>query len=273
MSKVSPNQMIVVRQKMQAIVPHLREVATKVLTPEKITKIVCSACSRNPLLLQAFHDTPDSILRCAFAATQLGLDPDSPLGHCYMVPFRNGRRQGAYEAQFILGARGMVELAMRSGKVRMVFADVFYSSDQFFHRQGYERFLEHIPAMGDRGEMLGAYAIAELDSGIKMHEVMSRSQVDEIRKQSKARDSGPWVTHYDEMAKKTVIKRLCKQLPMCPELSDAIDVEHSHERGVASSIDIDIPALTTMSDSAEEMQPTEAPVDAKDAEILERLKK
>lgn len=265
---VSQNQMQVVRQKMQSIVPHLKEVATKILTPEKITKIVCSACSRNPLLLQAFNDTPDSILRCAFAATQLGLDPDSPLGHCYMVPFRNSRRGGKYEAQFILGARGMVELALRSSKVKMVFADVIYSGDQFFHRQGYDRFLEHIPAMIGRGEMLGAYAIAELESGVKMHEVMSREQVDEIRKCSKARDSGPWVTHYDEMAKKTVIKRLCKQLPMCPELADAIDVEQSHERGVMSAIDIDIPALPMAPE-----EPDDQPVDSKDAEILERMKK
>jgi recombination protein RecT len=241
---VPKNELNDVRTTLAKLVPHLKLVATKVLTPEKITKIVTGAISRNPTLLQCFRDSPHSILRCAFAATQLGLDPDSPLGQCYMVPFRNNKNGGKYEAQFIIGYRGLIDLARRSGNIVSIRSRVVYERDTFEVSYGLNESIKHIPFEGsDAGELRAVYAVAELRDGGIQYELMWRHEVDAIKKRSKASQYGPWVSDYPEMARKTVVRRLSKYLPMSVDLAKAFDHEDAQESGTLSAIDIEMGEL------------------------------
>jgi recombination protein RecT len=267
---VPKNEMEMVKATMAKLAPSLHLVATKVLTPEKITKIVTAAISRQPLLLKAFQESQHSILRCAFAATQLGLDPDSPLGQCYMVPFRNGKNGGKYEAQFIIGYRGLIDLARRSGNIVSIRSRVVHVNDTFRIVYGLREELHHVPFEGpDAGELRAVYAVAELRDGGIQYEVMYKHQIDAIKARSKASQYGPWVTDYNEMARKSVVRRLCKYLPMSVDLAAAVEHESAQEKGTISALDLemDLPMLEAADDGTIEAraQPASASDAAGDA--------
>ena len=86
--------------------------------------------------------------------------------------------------------------------------------------------------------MAAEYAVARLKDGGYQFEVMSRAEIEQVRKKSKAGSSGPWVEHWDEMAKKTVLRRLCKLLPSSIELARAVAMDEATDAGVAAHTDI-----------------------------------
>src|SRR5690606_35183329 len=120
---------------------------------------------------------------------------------------------GKVECTFIPGYRGFLDLARRSGQIVSLVARAVHENDFFEYEFGLTENITHKPCMTDRGALIAVYAIAILKDGGHQFEVMSKSEVDEIRKQSKSQNNGPWVTHYEEMAKKTVLRRLFKWLP------------------------------------------------------------
>jgi recombination protein RecT len=257
---VPTGEMAKVKNYLQAVTPHLQQVATKVLTPEKITKIVTSAVSRQPMLLKAFQESPHSILRCVFAATQLGLDPDSPLGQCYMVPFRNNKNGGKHEAQFIIGYRGLIDLARRSGNIVSIRSRVVREKDEFEVEYGLTESIKHKPFEGPgAGKLRAVYAVAELKDGGIQYEIMWRHEIDAIKDRSKASKYGPWVTDYAEMARKTVIRRLSKYLPMSVDMARAIEHEDASNNDGVSTIDAQLADLPMLPEFDEEAQETDQP--------------
>lgn len=152
-------------------------------------------------------------------SAQLGLDP-GVLGHVYYVPFNNkvklpgGREVWEKQVQFIPGYKGLLELCRRSNQIASVFAQTVHESDKFEIVYGTEQQLRHVPALKDKGDVVGAYAYAKLKDGTEQYEYMTREEVEAVRARSKSKDNGPWVTDWEEMAKKTVLKRLTKTLPM-----------------------------------------------------------
>jgi recombination protein RecT len=138
------------------------------------------------------------------------------LGHAYLIPY--GR-----ECQFIIGYRGMIDLARRSGEIQSIFSEVVYSNDEFRFEFGLDEKLKHIPARGERGEFVAAYMVAKFKDGGHLIQVMFKNEIDKIRKRSKAANNGPWVTDYDEMAKKTIIRRGFKYLPISIEVARLIE--------------------------------------------------
>lgn len=250
---------------MQSIVPHMQKVLPKHLTAERMLNIGVVAASRNPLLLEC---DPRTILRCMVQASMLGLEPDTPLGLSYLVPFKNGKT-GQYECQLITGYRGMIELARRSGNIQSLEAHVVYEGDQFAYELGLAPKLSHVPNMVDGTDnIIASYAIAKLVGGGIQFEVMSRKEIDAIRLRSKASKYGPWVTDYSEMARKTVVRRLAKYLPLSIELANALDVDNSAETGQTPLIGKDLPLVEL---GAPEVIDAE-PEDAKAAEILAKIK-
>ena len=201
----------------------------KHLNPDRMARIVTTEVRKTPALLEC---SPKSLFGAVIQASQLGLEPGSALGHCYLLPFRN-RKQKARDVQLIIGYRGMIDLARRSGQVISIVARAVYEADTFTYAYGLEDTLEHAPFEGkDRGALTHVYAIAKLKGGGVQWEVMTRAEVDAIRAQSKAADSGPWVTHYDEMAKKTVVRRLFKFLPVSVEIQTAVGLDEQADAGV-----------------------------------------
>ena len=190
----------------------IKKALPSVITPERFTRIVLSALSTNPKLAET---TPQSFLGAMMTAAQLGVEPNTPLGQAYLIPYRN---KGVMECQFQLGYKGLIDLAYRSGEISIIQAQVVYSGDSFTYSFGLEPTLKHIPAAGDRGEPIYVYAVFKKKEGGYGFEVMS---IEEIRsfaqKYSKAYDNGPWQTNFEEMAKKTVLKRVLKYAPLKTE--------------------------------------------------------
>lgn len=240
------------RDMLQARLAAFRDVIPRHLSAERLVRVACSAASRQPLLLQC---TPASFLQGFMLAAQLGLEPNGPMGHAYLIPYRNGKT-GQYEAQFQVGYRGLVDLARRSGQIVSIEAHCVYANEKHRVVYGLETVLEHEPLLsGDRGPFLAVYAVAHLKDGGVQAEVMTLADINAIRKRSRSGDSGPWVTDFGEMARKTVIKRLCKSLPISVELASALEADS------ASALSADIPDLSFGLDAAAEVTPQEAPVE------------
>ena len=155
----------------------------------------------------------NSFMMALMQLAQMGLNPDGRNAH--LIPY-------GQTVTLVVDYKGMVTLAMRSDKVSKVEAFEVYKNDHFRLKNG-EVEHEVDDPFGDRGEVVGFYAVCQFRDGTKKYEVMSKKQVDAVRARSRASQNGPWVTDYNEMAKKTVFKRLSKWLPVTPDLQAAID--------------------------------------------------
>lgn len=133
----------------------IKKALPAVMTPERFTRIVLSALSTNPKLGQT---TPQSFLAAMMTAAQLGMEPNTPLGQAYLIPFYNNKTHCS-ECQFQLGYKGLIDLAYRSGEVSIIQAQVVYEHDSFNYSFGLEPVLKHIPAVSDRGEPTYVYAM------------------------------------------------------------------------------------------------------------------
>jgi recombination protein RecT len=200
----------------------------KHMTSDRLARIALTEIRKVPTLAKCDQTSfLGAIMQCA----QLGLEPGGALGHAYLLPFEN-RKKGITEVQFIVGYRGMIDLARRSGQIVSLTARTVHENDEFSYQYGLNEDLKHVPASGDRGALLYVYAVAKLKDGGVQFEVMSRSDIDKVRAQSKAGNYGPWQTHYDEMAKKTVIRRLFKYLPVSIELATAVTMDEKADAGL-----------------------------------------
>lgn len=192
------------------------------MTADRLARITLTTIRTNPLLMQC---SPQSLLGAVMVCAQLGLEP-GPLGHAYLVPYRNSKT-GSYEAQLIIGYRGFIDLARRSGNIVSIVAREVCEGDVFEFEYGLEERLVHKPALSGRGKAYAYYAVAKYKDGGHTILVMSREDVEKHRMRSRAKDSGPWQTDYDEMAKKTVIRALSKYLPMSIEFARAVAQDES----------------------------------------------
>lgn len=193
----------------------------KHLTADRLLRVAMTSIQRTPKLLDC---TQQSLLACIMTCAQLGLEPDQFLGQAYLVPYGN-------VCTLIPGYRGYIALARRSGEVQSVSSQVVYSKDHFILQYGIDEKLEHVPAEGDRGEVKGAYVVFKYKDGSYSFDYMAKNDIDKIRKRSKASNDGPWVTDYDEMAKKTVIKRHVKLAPLSVEFAQAVALEDRANNG------------------------------------------
>lgn len=191
---------------------------------ERFEQVVLQAVVRNPDLQRA---SLTSLLDSVRIAATLRLEPTGILGEGYLIRYGN-------DAQFEAGYRGLMKLARRSGQVAALDSQVVYAADQFGISLGTEPRIDHIPALRDRGGYVGAYAWARLTTGELVTEWMSVADIEAVRKVSRngTGSSSPWVNHWGEMARKTVIKRLMKRLPLGLDAETAI--QHEAEMDAAT---------------------------------------
>lgn len=192
----------------------------KHLTADRVIQMSTTLIARTPELAQC---SVESLVGGVMQASILGFEPVAALGQCYFVPFNNNKNHKK-EVQFIIGYKGFLDLARRSGQIETIYAQVVYENDDFEYEFGLEPKLKHVPALDGRGTLTHVYAVAKFQGGGYAFEVMSKSDVDKIRKSSKAGQSqySPWSTYYDEMARKTVIRKLSKYLPLSLEHQKSI---------------------------------------------------
>lgn len=190
-----------------------------VMTPDRFTRIVTSAISTTPQLAQT---TPQSFLGAMMTAAQLGLEPNTPLGQAYLLPYKN---HGRLECQFQLGYKGLIDLAYRSGQVTIIQAHEVRENDEFSYSFGLEPTLHHVPARSDRVRVVCYYAMFRTKDGGFGFEVMSREDVEAHARQYSKSYGGsfsPWSTNFDEMAKKTVLKKCLKYAPLKSDFIRAV---------------------------------------------------
>ncbi|HIW77076.1 MAG TPA: recombinase RecT [Candidatus Gordonibacter avicola] len=163
-----------------------------------------------------------TLLSCVMKCSALGLEPSAVdgLGRAYILPFRN---HGRMEATFILGYKGMIALARRSGEIEDISARAVYEGDEFEYEFGLNEKLRHVPGNGEHtpDKLTYVYMVCHFKDGGHYIDVMTKAEVEAVRKRSKANDKGPWATDYEAMARKTVVRRAFPYLPVSIEAQSA----------------------------------------------------
>jgi recombination protein RecT len=212
------NTTTTLREMLEARRDSLAQLIPKHLSADRLMKVALNCVSKTPLLQAC---TPLSLLQCVITAAELGLEPGGALGHAYLVPFKN-------TATLIIGYRGFIQLMRNTGQLASIRAVVVHEKDVFKLREGIEQSIKHEPFLdGDAGPLKYVYCVAKLKDGSVQIEVMTRAQIEAIRARSRSGGNGPWQTDYEEMAKKTVVRRIAKYLPLSAEVERAIE----HDNG------------------------------------------
>lgn len=228
----------------------------KHLSAERMMKIIQLACSQTPALLNC---TSKSLISALIQCSQLGLEPNTVMGHAYLIPF-------GQNVQLVIGYKGLIDLARRSGQIVSISAHEVRENDRFELTYGIDEKLNHTPAMTNRGEVVGFYAVAKLKDGGYCFEFMSREDVDGIMKKTPDKGiKGPWKDHYVEMGRKTVIRRIAKYLPISIEFQTAAALDGLAEAGKPQNLDID-GTFTIVPDDAPVIEET---VDQETGEITQ----
>ena len=201
---------------------------------DRMLTVAQTAATSVPALLECY--TP-SLFGALIKCTQLGLEPNNPLGHAYLIPFKN-RSKNRTDVQLIIGYRGMIDLARRSGQVVSINAQEVCENDEFDWEYGLDEKLVHRPASGDRGEITHFYAYAKLKDGGHQFEVKTKATIDLLmsRTQSKGK-YGPWLEHYTEMGRKSLARALFKWLPVSIQLAEAAAIDSRAEGGLDQGLD------------------------------------
>lgn len=211
-----------------AVQAQIKAALPRHMTPERMARIATTEMRKIPKLAEC---NPMSFLGAVIQCSQLGLEPGGSLGHVYLIPFGK-------EVQVIVGYRGMIDLARRSGQIISIDARAVYEGDQFECCLGLDARLNHTPDWNnpnraDPAKLRFVYSVAKLKDGGIQFDVMSKVEVDAIRKRSKSSGSGPWVTDYAAMALKTVVRRLFKYLPVSIELQHAVGIDEMADAGIS----------------------------------------
>ena len=230
----------------ELIVAHIKQMEgaikralPSVLTPERFTRIAVSALSTTPKLAECH---PMTFIGAMMTAAQLGMEPNTPLGQAYLIPYWNNKAK-RLECQFQLGYKGMIDLAFRSGQISSIQAHVVYDNDEFSYSYGLDPDLRHVPALSDRGQPVSVYAIFKTKDGGFGFEVMSWADaIAHGQRYSKTYSNGPWQTNPEEMAKKTVLKKVLKYAPLASEFVKGTVADGSVKDQIADDM-TDVPSL------------------------------
>lgn len=218
---------LTIRRYLKSMEREIAQALPRHLTAERLIRMALTLIRYNPKLLEC---SIQSLLGAIMLAAQLGLEP-GPLGHCYFVPFWN-KKTGSFEVQFIVGYKGYLDLAWRSGRLLSIAVREVCQNDKFQFRFGLNDVLIHEPALENRGEPTRWYLVAQFKDGGYHIDVVGKQEVEERRARSRAANDGPWVTDYNEMAKKTVIRKNSRYLPLSAEHQLALAVDEGVPRGL-----------------------------------------
>jgi len=187
-----------------------------ICTPERFLRVAMTTITKNEKLMQCDRNSfMSALIDCA----QLGIEPDGRRAH--LIPYGK-------TCQLIIDYKGLVDLIMRTGKVSLIHADKVCENDEFEYNAG--KIIAHkIDFKKERGKAYIYYAYAEMKDGSTKSEIMTLDDIRAIQKRSKSGNSGPWVTDFEEMAKKTVFRRLSKWLPMSAENAQSLQTIEEKE--------------------------------------------
>ncbi len=208
------------------------KVLPEIIKPERYCRMMLTALNKDKTLMEAFMDNRNqaSVLSVFMRIAEMGLEPDNR--RAAIVCYKKGNT-GTYDITLIPMYQGLCELAMRSGKISTIHAEKVCEKDKFEWKLG--KVTVHEPNWReDRGEAYLFYCHVEFKDGTYKDETMSRKEIEEIMECSSAYQgakrfgkSCPWMTHFEEMAKKTVFRRCSKWLPLSAEQRDMFESDDS----------------------------------------------
>lgn len=194
------------------------------LSADRFCRIALTALTRTPKLADC---TQESLMRCLLDLSAYGIEPDGRRAH--LIPYGN-------QCTLILDWKGLAELAMRSGIIAKLHADIVCENDSFDYNLG-EVTKHEINWKQPRGEPYAAYAMARTKDGALFFAVMTKDEIEKIRDSSQGyraalkynKTDSPWMITPGEMWKKTAFRRLAKWLPLSAEFRDAVDKEDDYQ--------------------------------------------
>ena len=241
------------RKLLEKVQPRLQKALPSFIPANRFIQTVLTMVNKNPKLLEC---TQASLFGALFQSAQLGVLPDNVLGQAYLIPFANKRKR-VVECQFILGYKGLRELAFRTGQVKRFQSRSVYKNDFFRFAYGLDEVLEHTPSdQADRGPLTHVYSVIEFTNGGRMFDVMTKEDVDKVRAGSPGKNSDPWVKYYSEMAEKTSLRRLSKAAPLSPEFNRAVEMDEAADQGRSQDLwaDLDVPELADVVEDEVQVQ-------------------
>ena len=246
--------------------PEIQRALPKHLDADRIARIAMTAVRTTPKLLECDQM---SFIAAIMQSAQLGVEPNTGLGQAYLIPYGKN-------VQFQLGYKGLIDLAVRSGQYKSIYAHEVYSDDEFEFNYGLTKDLVHKPASIPKGEPVGYYAVYHLQNGGYDFVYWTKERIDHhAQKFSQAVQKGwtsPWKTNYDAMAKKTVLKEVLKYAPKSIEFQKSVEADSTIKHEIAPDMSeiIDVTDYTVIED-----EPTveQVPEDKKQSveEVMDKL--
>lgn len=240
--------------------PAFQAALPKQISAERFSRIAMTAVRNNPALQNC---NPMSFIAALMQSAQLGLEPNTPLGQAYIIPYGS-------EAQFQIGYQGLLTLAYRTGEYKTIYAHPVYAQDEFTYEYGLEESLVHKPSPEPSGAPIAYYAVYRLVNGGYGFAVMSRKEVEQHRDRfspSWKKGRSPWGTDFDSMALKTVLKKCLKYAPKSVEFAAAISADETVKLDIAPDMS-EVP--TVEAESVTEASTENQTVDA-DADFVKGL--
>lgn len=263
--------------------PRIVAVIGNNLSPQRLYQMYVSTINREPQLANC---SVESVLSCFMKCAALGLEPSNVdgLGRAYILPYGNKNyRTGQKEATLIIGYKGMIDLARRSGQIRDISARAVHEGDEFAYSYGLNEDLRHVPC-AKPGKLTHVYMIANFKDGGHYFQVMNADEIEAAAKRSPSygKAVSPWKSDYEAMAKKTVIRRAFPYLPVSVEARDAAasddqtpdysDVFRPLPTVTADDSPVDV-SVDEPERSQPEARPSVSPVEAKRTEAIGRFQR
>ncbi|OMC83336.1 recombinase RecT [Viridibacillus sp. FSL H8-0123] len=230
--------------------PEIQRALPKHMDADRIARIALTAVRNTPKLLDCDQM---SFVAALMQSAQLGVEPNTGLGQAYLIPYGK-------QVQFQLGYKGLIDLAVRSGQYKAIYAHEVYEDDEFSFAYGLHKDLVHVPAPNPTGEPIGYYAVYHLQNGGYDFVYWTRERIDQhAHKFSMAVQKGwtsPWKTNFDAMAKKTVLKEVLKYAPKSIEMQKVVDADETVKTDVSDDMSnvIDVTDYTVMDQEQETIQ-------------------
>ncbi|AVK85300.1 recombinase RecT [Lysinibacillus sp. B2A1] len=210
--------------------PEIQRALPKHMDADRIARIALTAVRTTPKLLKCDQI---SFVAALMQSAQLGVEPNTGLGQAYLIPYGG-------KVQFQLGYKGLIDLAVRSGQYKAIYAHEVYQEDKFSFAYGLHKDLVHVPSTNPEGEPIGYYAVYHLKNGGYDFVYWTRERIEKhAQKFSQAVQKGwtsPWETNYDAMAKKTVLKEVLKYAPKSIELQKVVEADETIKTEVSEDM-------------------------------------
>lgn len=198
---------------------------------------------KNDFTLKTAAANPNSLQAAILNVAAIGISLNPAQQHAYLVP---RDKQICLDISF----RGLVKLATDCGSIKWAKAELVYENDTFEWNGPALPPTHKADPFGDRGAIKGGYCLAKLPDGEYLVDVMPVDEINKVRDTSKAYQNkkGPWVDWYEEMAKKTLVKRAYKSWPQTKDrerLDRAVAALNEHE-GTAYTLEQQAHYLTLL---------------------------